>query len=247
MPYAHFRFFPDLNEFLSQARRGGSFRIDFEPGQSLKHLVEACGVPHTEVGMLQANRRQVDFDYFVLDGDVIDVYPAGPQDGAPPGETRFVLDIHLGRLAAYLRMLGFDSLYRNDFDDEVLAELSAAQDRILLTRDRRLLMRRAVQYGYCLRSLDSRRQVLEVLRRYRLAERVAPFRRCLRCNHPLEEVSKEDVLAQLEPLTRQYYDEFHRCPACGQVYWKGSHYERMQTLITQFGLGKLDDHEGDGA
>jgi uncharacterized protein len=233
MALARFRFFPDLNEFLPHDRRGGSFRISFEPGQSLKHLVESAGVPHTEVGRLRANRQPVELNYQVQNGDDLEIYPAGPADGVPPGEARFVLDTHLGRLAAYLRMLGFDAVYRNDFEDKALAALSAAEDRILLTRDRRLLMRRLVKFGYCLRSLDSRWQVVEVLRRYRLAERTVPFQRCLRCNHPLEAVSKETVIDQLELLTKQYYDEFHRCPACGQIYWKGSHYERMQNLIAE--------------
>lgn len=243
MPAARFQFYPDLNEFLSHDRRSGRFRISFDPGQTVKHLVEAAGVPHTEVGRLRANRNTVTFDYQVQDGDEIEVFPAGPEDGIPPGEARFVLDIHLGRLAAYMRMLGFDAAYRNDLNDQDLADISAAEDRILLTRDRRLLMRRAVRYGYCLRSLDSRQQVVEVLRRYHLAERIVPFRRCLRCNHLLNKVSKETVLEQLEPLTKLYYQEFHLCPACGQIYWKGSHYEHMLSLIEQI----RQDGANDGA
>jgi uncharacterized protein with PIN domain len=144
-----------------------------------------------------------------------------------------LLDNHLGRLAAYLRMLGFDCLYHNDYSDEELAEILQHEERILLTRDRRLLMRNVVSHGYCPRSLDSLEQLTEVIQRFELAKRIQPFHRCLRCNHPLEPVSKEAVLDRLEPLTRLYFDEFQICPDCKQIYWKGSHYERMERLIEQ--------------
>ena len=147
------------------------------------------------------------------------------------GEPSFIADNHLGRLAAYLRMLGFDTLYRNDYQDPELAAVAHQEGRILLTRDRRLLMRREVDYGCCLRSLDSREQLGEVVRRYALAQTARPFRRCLRCNHELEVVDKAAVLERLQPLTRRYFEEFARCPGCDQVYWKGSHYERMLELI----------------
>lgn len=233
MQTAQFTFLPDLNSFLPTDHREGVFDCSFEPGQTVKHLIESAGVPHTEVGRMLVNDQPVDFDYQVQDGDRAQVFPATAENGARPPEPRFVLDNHLGRLAAYLRMLGSDVIYRNDFDDEELAEISANQGRILLTRDRRLLMRKVVQYGYCVRSLDSRQQLLEVVARYDLAGQITPFRRCLRCNGQLEPVRKEQVIDQLEPLTRQYYEEFHRCLNCGQVYWKGSHYERMMDMIEQ--------------
>ncbi len=128
-------------------------------------------------------------------------------------------------------MLGFDCLYENDYDDAALAALSAYESRILLTRDRRLLMRKSVTHGYLLRSLDPHEQLLEVLNRYGLRPWIKPFQRCIRCNHRLEVVSKEAVLDRLEPLTRLYFNEFRICPACKQIYWKGSHYDRMQKLI----------------
>ena len=233
MPAARFDFPPELRFFLSPQFRQGSFLYTFELGQSVKHLVESFGVPHTEIGQIAVNENAAGLDYLVQDGDQVTIFPVAPAQGIPPSGPCFVLDNHLGRLAAYLRMLGFDCLYRNDLQDEELAHIASQDERILLTRDRRLLMRRVVHYGYCLRSLDSRRQVREVLRRYNLSGRIAPFRRCLRCNASLEPVSKETILDRLQPLTRLYYAEFHLCPACGQVYWKGSHHERMLALIAQ--------------
>ena len=232
MNSANFRFLDELNVFLSPARKGMAFDYPFTENPSVKHLIEALGVPHTEVAGIRANDRLVSFSYRVQHGDRIEVIPASQTDGEQSGpQPRFVLDNHLGQLAIYLRMLGFDTLYRNNYQDDELAQVTDQEGRILLTRDRRLLMRKVVVYGYCIRDLDPRQQVIEVVRRFGLFGKIAPFQRCLRCNHPLQPVSKETVLDRLEPLTKLYYDEFHLCPACDQVYWKGSHYERMQGLI----------------
>lgn len=234
------QFFGDLNDFLPAERREKAFACPLKGTPTIKHVVEAHGVPHTEIGCILVNGSPVEAGYLVRPGDRIEVFPPrfsgdNQPGGAPsplPGlEARFVLDNHLGRLATYLRMLGFDVLYRNDFQDEDLVRIASQERRILLSRDRRLLMRKAVLYGCCLRSLEPEAQVVEVLRRFALFEKIAPFRRCLRCNHPLQPVTKQAVLSRLEPLTRLYYDEFHLCPACDRIYWKGSHYERMLRLI----------------
>jgi hypothetical protein len=130
-------------------------------------------------------------------------------------------------------MLGFDCLYRNDYQDDELAKVSIEEGRVLLTRDRRLLMRKAIRLGYCIHQTDPRQQVAEVLKRFKLTGQVKPFQRCLRCNSPLQPVAKQDIIERLEPLTRLYYDEFHICPSCKQVYWKGSHYGHMLELIDE--------------
>ena len=230
MSTAHFLFFGRLNDFLPLDQRNQAIRVDFRGRQSIKHLAESLGVPHPEIGQVQVNGQEGTLDMITQDGDRVEVHPI---PNGYPAEPRFVLDNHLGRLAAYLRMLGFDCLYQNDYEDEELAEAAQAEDRILLTRDRRLLMRKAVAYGYCLRSLDSIQQLSEVIRRFDLTHRIIPFHRCIRCNHPLEPVAKEAVIDRLEPLTKLYFDEFQICPACKQIYWKGSHYEKMQRLIKQ--------------
>jgi len=225
---AYFDFHPELHCFLPRDKRNVTLALAFKGRQSLKHLIESLGVPHTEVGQVTVNGQARGLDSVPHNGDRIEVRAAAP---GCPIEPRFLLDSHLGRLAAYLRMLGFDCLYRNDYDDAELAELVQREKRILLSRDRRLLMRKVVQYGYCLRSLEPPEQLTEVVRRFDLADKIRPFHRCLRCNHPLQPVSKETVLDRLEPLTKIHFDEFHLCPACDQVYWKGSHVERMEKLI----------------
>ncbi len=236
------RFYAELNDFLPPDRRQVTFSHILKERASIKDVIEALGVPHTEVDLLLVNGESVDFAYLVQDGDRISVYPAFTSlDIAPlvrvrphaAPEPRFILDTHLGKLAAYLRMLGFDTLYRNDYDDDVLAQLASSQQRILLTRDRGLLKRRVVVHGYHVWETDPERQLIEVLSRFNLFQAIAitPFRRCLHCNGRLEPVAKEAIADRLLPKTRQYYDEFSHCPACGRIYWKGSHHERMQHLI----------------
>ncbi|HSL46078.1 MAG TPA: Mut7-C RNAse domain-containing protein [Anaerolineales bacterium] len=228
MSIAQFRFFGRLNDFLSRDQRGQILLVEFRERQSIKHLAESLGVPHPEIGPVQVNGQEAALNTITQDGDRVEVHPI--PDGCPR-EPRFVLDSHLGKLAAYLRMLGFDCLYQNDYDDDELADTMQNEKRILLSRDRRLLMRKAVTHGYCLRSLEPVQQLSEVVVRFDLSKRIAPFHRCMRCNHLLEPVDKERVLDKLELLTKLYFDEFKICPACQQIYWKGSHYERMQKII----------------
>ena len=228
MSMAYFLFFGRLKDFLPHEQREQSIVVEFRGRQSIKHLAESLGVPHPEMGPVEINGHEGSLNTITQDGDQAQIYPI--PDGYP-AEPRFLLDNHLGRLAAYLRMLGFDCLYRNDYRDEELADLLQQEERILLSRDRRLLMRKVVTHGYCPRSLHSLEQLSEVVQRFDLAKRVVPFHRCLRCNHLLEPASKESVLDRLEPLTKLYFDEFMLCPDCKQVYWKGSHFERMQGIV----------------
>ena len=230
MSVAYFSFSGRLNDFLPRDHREQIFAVGFRGRQSIKHLAESLGVPHPEIGAVQVNGQERTLNTITQDADRVEVHPI--PDGCPVA-PRFVLDNHLGRLTAYLRMLGFDCRYQNNYEDEELAETAQREERILLSRDRRLLMRKAVTYGYCLRSLDSLEQLREVIRRFQLTKRIRPFHRCLRCNHPLESVAKEAVLDRLEPLTKIYFDEFQICPSCKQIYWKGSHYEKMQSVIEQ--------------
>ena len=224
---ARFHFDPDLEAFLPPSQRGAPFDCSFRGQQSLKHLAESAGVPHTEIGAVTVNDRPASLEVIVQDGDTVHIH-ALKED--PVANPRFALDCHLGRLASYLRLLGFDSLYRTDIDDETLSGL-AAGGRILLTRDRRLLMRRSVPRGCCLRATDPEHQLHEVVRRYRLDTQLRPFSRCLRCNDLLAAVDKAEILDRLLPFTRLYFDEFQRCTGCGQVYWAGSHHARLVDLI----------------
>jgi uncharacterized protein with PIN domain len=232
MKTARFQFSTALQPLLRRSLRQQELTLRFRGPQSVKHLVESLGIPHTEIGALHANSQAIGTNYLVEDGDLIEVQSADLVKGHSE-EPRFVLDGHLGRLASHLRMLGFDCLYRNTFEDKELVRISVEGERVLLTRDRMLLMHKIITRGYLLRSLDSTEQLHEVVGRFELTRWIKPFQRCMRCNHPLEAVDKQSVLEKLEPLTKKYYHEFKRCPTCDQVYWKGSHYERMLALIKQ--------------
>lgn len=249
MKTATFRFYAELNDFLPAGRRQVDFMHEFKGQPAIKDTIEALGVPHTEVDLILVNGVSVDFSHPLQAGERISVYPIFESIDITPvlrvrpkplRIPRFVLDTHLGRLAAYLRMLGFDALYRNDFDDDLLAELSQDENRILLTRDRALLKRSMVTHGYWMRETSPRLQLMEVLQRFDLIGSIVPFKRCMRCNGLLKEIRKEEVLDQLAPETRRYYEKFKRCEACGQIYWRGSHYTRMQKFIDQL----LRDSQG---
>lgn len=240
MQRAHFRFYGELNDLLPISKRGQSCSHVFEAPASVKDVIEAFGVPHTEVDLILVNGKAEAFSYRLRDGDRISVYPAfrslGPGlliqlQPRSQGEIRFVLDAHLGKLAAYLRMIGFDCVYRNDCGDEELARTSASQQRTLLSRDRGLLKRAIVTRGYLLREEQPRQQLVEVVGRFGLSRHISPFRRCLHCNTPLEVVPKDSISDRLPAKTKRYHDEFHLCRGCNRLYWKGSHYQRMTRVI----------------
>lgn len=213
------------------------------------HLVESLHIPHTEVSLILVNRRPAENSARLQNGDRVDVFPFDyhlDQNGSPnfllevaqpfdtlqaENEISFILDNHLGKLAVFLRMLGFDTWYRNDYQDQELAEQADSTWRYLLTRDRGLLMRKQVRRGYCIRSLSPKQQLREVILRFNLLDQICPFKRCLRCNERLEKVNKEEIYERLLPLTRLYYDQFFLCRHCGQVYWKGSHFDPIETFI----------------
>lgn len=238
MAQMHFHFFGELNDFLPSERQHQRFSAQSVPRASIKDAVEALGVPHPEIALITVNGAPVDFGYLVQPEDDISVYPralAHDRDGLllPPPTPRFILDVHLGRLAEYLRLLGFDTLYRNDYDDPELAQVAGDEARILLTRDLGLLKRGRVLYGSYVRSTDPQQQVVEVLTRFDFFDQIAPFRRCSRCNGLLQPVAKEAILERLQPATQRQHDEFHLCQGCDQIYWKGSHFGRMQQFIAQ--------------
>ncbi|MEW6651631.1 MAG: Mut7-C RNAse domain-containing protein, partial [Chloroflexota bacterium] len=207
----------------------------FKEKTSLKHIVEALGVPHPEVGRVLINGEESQLAAHVRDEDQIQIFPAStPFGDVSTSAPQFILDNHLGRLTTYLRLLGLDALYNPDWEDVFIADTAYRQNRILLTRDRGLLKRKTIQRGYCVRSSIPRDQTEEVIRQFNLTAHIKPFTRCPRCNGMLERIEKHAIIHLLQPLTRQFYDDFSRCIACGQIYWKGSHVERIKPFIERF-------------
>lgn len=234
------RFYAELNDFLESSRRHAAFEVEVAGRRPVGAIVAAQGVPAAAVELVLVNGRSVDLSCPVEAGDRVGVFPVFESFDVTPllrlrqrplRVSRFVLDVHLGRLATYLRLLGFDTLYRNDYADGELVRVAAAERRILLTRDRALLRRRAVTHGYRVRQTDPRRQIAEVLQRFDLRRSAAPFERCLRCNERLRPVPKEVVADRLAERTRRDHGEFVLCPGCDRVLWKGSHYARMARFV----------------
>jgi uncharacterized protein len=243
MGQVRYRFHKELNDFIAPALRNIEITRDLNRKTSVKDVIESFGVPHTEVALILLNGVPKDFTYIVQDGDAIGVYPSSecvdikqilrlrPEPLAIP---RFVIDANLGRLARYLRLLGFDCLYRNDYSDDMVAKISSESERIVLTRDRSLLQRKIIIYGYFVRASTPKIQVKEVLKRYNLFHLIAPLVRCTRCNGILKKTEKQKIEHRLEPLTKQYYHDFLICMTCRQIYWQGSHYERAMHLVDEF-------------
>lgn len=237
------RFYGALNDFIAPSARNQTIIHRFNRKASIKDMIESFNVPHPEIEQILVNATEVNFDYIVQDGDNIAVYAFDaclthppeirlrPETPQPPA---FVVDGNLGKLVRYLRLLGFDCLYRNDYHDREVAEIAAVQQRTVLTRDRALLQRKTVVYGYFVRSDEPKAQTREVLQRFDLFRWIKPFSRCVRCNGLLAVVDKHSVAHRLQPLTRQFYDRFLRCSDCERIYWQGSHYARIKQLVGEF-------------
>ena len=233
------RAYGSLNDFLPPHRRRITSFQEVSGPTAVKDFVESLGVPHPEVDLILANGTSVPFDYTVRAGDRIAVFPrfmtidverASCVRPPPLNPVRFILDVHLGRLARRLRLIGLDTAYRVDAGDAELADAACREPRILLTRDVGLLKRRIVRYGYFVRQTDPHRQLVEVIGRFGPFE-LALFSRCLRCNSELREVTKTEIESALEPRARRLYDRFQECTGCGRIYWKGSHSKRLVAAI----------------
>jgi len=237
---AQFRFYAELNDFLDEEKQKRSFVYTFKGNPAIKDAIEAIGAPHTEVDLILVNGVSVGFGYQLQAGDRVSVYPVFESlDITPVAKLRreplrepcFILDVHLGKLAKLLRLLGFDARYSNDYEDDAIVACAVREKRIVLTRDLGILKTSAVTHGYWVRSRDPIEQVREVLRRFDLYKRLRPFQRCMTCNGRLERVDRAAVVSRVPPQVAAQYQDFFVCAACGKVYWRGSHYERLRQKI----------------
>jgi uncharacterized protein len=238
---AHFRFYAELNNFLVPSWRQQRFSHVCSRDASVKHMIEAFGVPHTEVELILVNGEPVDFSHRLGSDERVSIYPrfialgiASPVSlRPPPAGKRFIADAHLGLVAKHLRMLGFDVLYRNDYSDAEVARIAADEGRIVLTRDRDLLIRKEIVHGCYLHALAADEQVQEVMRRFDLAPSVRALSRCLTCNGVLRVVEKSEIEHRVPQHSRHVYERFYECDCCAQVYWEGSHVVRMRARVAR--------------
>jgi uncharacterized protein with PIN domain len=233
------RAYGPLNDFLPAHRRHVSWQHVLDGHPSVKDVIERAGIPHPEIDLILVNGMSVGFDEIIRSGDRITAFPRfvtfdiAPETRVRPRpleRVRFLADVHLGKLARRLRLAGLDTAYHRDAGDVMLADLSARQGRILLTRDVALLMRRTVTHGYFVRETHPQRQLVEVLRRFSPLN-LRPFSRCLRCNGLLREVPKSAIAESLLPRTREHYHHFQMCSDCTTVFWKGSHWKRLKQAL----------------
>ncbi|MBN1466181.1 Mut7-C ubiquitin/RNAse domain-containing protein [candidate division KSB1 bacterium] len=239
---ATFRFYEELNFFLAKENRRRDFTFEFKGHPAIKDAIEAIGVPHTEVEVILVNGRSVGFGHQLQHGDRVSVYPMFESLDVSPiirlrdkplRESRFICDVHLGKLATILRLLGFDTVYRNDLDDPEIIDRALREHRIILTCDRGILKHSIVTHGVCLHSRQAMEQAAEVIRRFDLFEQAQPFSRCTVCNAQIQSVDKQAVQEQLAPKVKQNYTEFRQCTGCQRIYWQGSHYTRIRQKIAQ--------------
>jgi uncharacterized protein len=240
MAMATFRFYEELNDFLPADRRKREFTCPCARAATTKHMIEALGVPHTEVELILVNGESVGFDRLLKDGDRVAVYPRFEAMDVTPllrvrerplREPRFVADAHLGGLAHMLRMMGFDTRYDNHFHDDEIVAIAEQDGRIVLSRDRELLKRRSITHGCYLHAQKTEQQLREIVERLDLARSARPFTLCLHCNAPLRPIDKASVLDRLPPRVRENYERFSTCDNCGRVYWEGSHWRNMRRLL----------------
>lgn len=250
---AEFRFYEELNDFLPIEKRKVSFTHHFNHHPAIKDVIESLGVPHTEIDLIIVNGQSVDFSYLLQDGDHVSVYPVFESIDISPvthlrpmplRELKFILDVHLGKLSRYMRLLGFDVVYASNLEDSAIIDCASEESRTILTRDKGILKNKKVTHGYWMREILPKKQLYEVIRRFDLLKNIQPFTRCLDCNGNIVDVDKSKIKERLQPMTERCYEKFKRCQQCGKVYWSGSHYQRMQQFVeTLIETMKDDEHQ----
>ena len=144
---------------------------------------------------------------------------------------KFIVDSNVGRLARWLRIAGFDTIFINDLDDNRLVRLALSEGRVLLTKDTQILKRRVAATGrlkvILIESEEVKAQLRQVVKTLNLGDRIKPFTLCLECNQPLVLREKEDVKELVPPYIFQTQTQYMQCPACQRVYWRGTHWQRM--------------------
>lgn len=252
---SEFRFYEELNDFLSPGLRRRSFEHAFDGTPSVKDRIESLGVPHTEVDLILVDEASVDFGFRLRGGERVAVYPVFEcfdisgvtrLQARPLRKPRFILDVHLGRLAAYLRLLGFDSRYRNDYRDYFIIDTARDEHRIVLTRDIGLLKDGRVTHGAFLHATRPLDQLREVIDRFQLENLIRPWTRCMKCNGPIEDLGKSALDREQVPAeVLERFDAFSRCLACDRVYWPGSHFDRLRERLRRTGID-LSRHAAGG-
>ena len=240
MSEAIFRFYEELNDFLPKRRRKTDFQVDFKERRSVKDMIEALGVPHTEIDLILVNGKSVDFAYVLQNGDRVSVYPVFESLNienvtrlrkVPLRKTKFIADIHLGDIVKYMRALGFDVCFDPSLSTRNIIEISKGENRIILTKSKKLVKFKEVTHAIFIRPGTVTEQIKRILDYLDIKDSIKPFSRCLRCNSVLKSVSKESIADRIPSKTKEFCDEYTCCQFCDKIYWKGTHFIKMNKTI----------------
>jgi uncharacterized protein with PIN domain len=235
-----FRCYAELNDFLKADQKQKVFTLNLKTPATIREAIESIGIPLSEVDLILINSEPAELNHSLHEQDYVSVYPVFESLDISPvskirrrplRETKFILDAHLGKLAKYLRMLGFDTLYQNDFGDREIIEIALQENRIILTRDKGLLRSKKVNHGFYVRETEKHAQLIEVVKKFDLYSQFKSFTRCMTCNESLVQKEKQEIEDKINFDTARIFNKFFYCPLCEKVFWKGSHFERMEKLI----------------
>ena len=242
MPKGTFRFYEELNDFLPKHRRKTDFEAKFKGKRSIKDMIEALGVPHTEIDLILVNGNSVDFNYILQDGDQVSVYPVFESLNItdvtllrkiPLRRNKFIADINLKDIVKYMRVLGFDLYYDPLLATREIIEISKREHRIILTKSRKLLKFKDVTHGIFIHPGTTTEQIKRIIDYLNIKDNIKPFSRCLLCNTLLKSVPKEKIFDKIPPKTKEFWDEYAHCKSCDKIYCKGTHFINMKKVITQ--------------
>lgn len=240
--YIQVRCFAELNDYLPNHQRYNTFSLSVSQPCSVQHLVDLINIPSVNIDLVLVNGQSVTLEYVLQENDLVSIYPIFETFDisnitkvrkTPLRSPKFVLDVHLGKLAHLLRMLGFDAAYKNNFTDNMLIDISTKEKRILLSKDKTLINTNTLSHAYLIKNKEPRLQLLEILDKLDLYTLINPFTRCIECNSLLQKVDKKIIFARIPEAVRNWCNEYYICLSCNRIYWKGSHYKHMNSYIEE--------------